>query len=152
MMIAAIVTGCSTAPSPIERATLARFFLESTDGAGARTILPQSEVEINVSMKPVFTEFDILGVDVIETEFGKGLSFQFTPAARRDLYRLSVENLGRRLVLTIDGKPMGAHRIERPIEDGALLIFVETPDEALDGLQTALRKTSADYQRAARKL
>ena len=146
------MAGCSSAPASLERTTLARLFLESRDLTGARTILPQSETVIFVAAKPVFTEFDFVEVEISETELGKCLSFRFTAAAARDLYRLSVVNVGQRLVLTVDGNAMGARRIQRPVEDGRLLVFVETPDERLPALQESLQETSAEYQRVARKL
>ena len=146
------MAGCSSAPAPLARTTLARFFLESRDQTGARTILPQSETVIFVAAKPVLTEFDLVDVEISETELGKCLSFRFTAAAARDLYRLSVVNVGQRLVLTVDGNAMGARRIQRPVDDGRLLVFVETPDDRLPALQESLQKTSAEYQRVARKL
>jgi hypothetical protein len=152
LLVAAGVMGCSTASSPVERTTLARFHLESREAIGPRTILPQSETEITVSAKPVFTEFDLTSVAIVETELGKCLSFQLTAAAARDLYRLSVMNVGQRLVLTVDGKAMGARRIEEPIDDGVLLVFIEMADDQLPALKTALVNTSAEFQRLARKL
>jgi hypothetical protein len=151
LLMAASAMGCRTAPVAAEQSTLARFFLESPNDQGAQVILPQSETKITLAVKPVFTEFDVVRVELAQVELGKCLRFQLTPAAARDLYRLSASNPGRRLVLMLNGRAMGARRIDRPMDDGALLIFVETPDEALSALQTALGKTAAELQRVARK-
>jgi hypothetical protein len=152
LLVVAGVMGCSTVSSPDERATMARFHLESREAIGPRTRLPQSETEITIAAKPVFTEFDLTSVAIVETELGNCLSFQLTAAAARDLHRLSLVNVGQRLVLTVDGEAMGARRIEQPIDDGVLLVFIEMPDDQLPALKAALLKTAEDYQRSARKL
>ena len=144
--------GCSTAPVTNHQPTLARFFLETSNRAGTEMVLPQSETSIKVDPKPVLTEFDVVRVDVVEVELGKCLQFQLTPAASRDLYRLSVANQGQRLVLMVKGRAMGARRIDGPLGDGLLLVFVETPDDKLPALQTGLNKTAVELQRVARKL
>lgn len=144
--------GCATPPAASGEPALARFFLESSNRAGREMILPQSETAITVDVKPVVSEFDIVRVDIAEVELGKCLQFQLTPAASRDLYRLSVANQGQRLVLMVKGRAMGARRIDGPLGDGVLLVFVETPDDQLSALQAGLNKTSAELQRVARKL
>jgi hypothetical protein len=152
VIVGAALMGCTTSPATGKSSPLARFFLEAQGSAGERIILPQSETEISIARKPVLTEFDLVSVEIAQVELGKCLQFRFTPAASRDLYRLSVDNLGQRLVLVVDGHAMGARRIDRPIADGTLLMFVETPDDALRALQMGLRQTSVEIQRVARKL
>ena len=126
-----VIGGCATPPVVSGEPALARFFLESSNRAGTEMILPQSETAITVDVKSVVTEFDIVRVDIAEVELGKCLQFQLTPAASRDLYRLSVANQGQRLML---------------------MVFVETPDDQLPALQKGLNETSAELQRVARKL
>lgn len=144
--------GCSTPPGVSDEPVSARFFLETSNRAGTEIILPQSEAAITVDVKPVFTEFDVVRVDVAEVELGKCLQFQLTPAASRDLYRLSAANQGQRLVLMVKGKAMGARRIDGPLGGGVLLMFIEMPDDELPALQTGLNKTAVELQRVARKL
>ena len=52
----------------------------------------------------------------------------------------------------VKGRAMGARRIDGPLGDGLLLVFVETPDDKLPALQTGLNKTAVELQRVARKL
>lgn len=124
----------------------ARFFLETNAEIYGRVILAQSGVEIHVAPKPVFTEFDVADVQVAQVELGKCLMFRFTPAATRDLYRLTRQHVGSRLVLFLDAAPVGARHIEQPLAEGMLLIFVATPDSALPVLAANLRKTCAAIQ------
>lgn len=143
------LAGCHTAPRGTEVTTLARFLIETNDARDTVATLPLSGVRVPVSAKPVISEFDIVSVDLVEVELGRCLRFQLTPAAARDLYRLTASRQGRRLVLTLDGAPVGARRIERPFEDGAVMLFVELPDAELPALVQRLRTTSAELQRAA---
>ncbi len=132
--------------------TLARFFLETTDAGTAAIELPISGVRVAIGAKPVFTEGDILDVDLMQVELGKCLMFQLTPAAARDLYRLTGSNQGRRLVLMLNQVPVGARRIDAPLADGRVFMFVEISDAALPVLVTNLKKTTAQLQRGmARK-
>lgn len=147
-----MVSGCATVPMVENQPTLARFFLESSNDEGVRVVLPQSETEITVAMKPVFSEFDVVRVEIAQVELGKYLLFQLTPAAARDLHRLSMSSPGQRLVLLVNGRAVGARRIEQPLSEGTIAIFVEAPDDTLPELQAGLRKTALELQRRARKL
>lgn len=137
-MAAGLMSGCAT-ERVREPASVARFFLESANGEGVSVTLPRSDVTIAIGVKPVITEFDLANVEIAEVELGRCLMFQLTAAANRDLYRLTAAHQGRRLVLAIDGRPLGARRIERPLGDGAVLIFVEVNDGELPDIVRALR-------------
>ncbi len=144
--------GCATAPQPATLAPLtARFFLESRPGeTGVPVKLPQSEVTIVVGAKPVITEYDIVDAAVVQVELGRCLRVQLTPAAARDLYRLSVSAVGRRLVLSLDERFLGARRIDGAMTDGTVMIFVEAPDAQLPDLVARLKQTSATLAKDAK--
>jgi hypothetical protein len=72
---------------------------------------------------------------------------QVTPAAARDLYRLTGANQGKRLVLTLNDVALGARQIEAPLAEGSVMIFVEMTDAALSDLVRDLKRTSAEVQR-----
>jgi hypothetical protein len=145
----AVLTGCRTAAVPRDYTpTVARFFLESAEGAEAATVvLPQSGVRVPVNAKPVVTEGDIVNVELVQVDLGQCLLFQLAPSAVRDFYRLTGSHQGRRLVLTLDDRPVGARRIDGAVEDGALFVFVEIPDAQLPALVLNLKKSSAALQR-----
>ena len=131
---------------------VARFYLEVRPGeAGVPAQLPVSGVSIPVNAKPVIVEYDIANAEVAHVDLGSCLMLQLTPAAARDLYRLSVSNVGRRLVLFLNDAPMGARRIEQAMPDGTILVFVETPDAGLAALVARLKRTSAEILAAAAK-
>lgn len=149
MLVAiALAAGCATRETRSNHApTWARFFLESAGEAGTPVVLPQSGVRVVANPSPVITEADIVNVELVQVDLGKCLLFQLTPAAARDFYRLSVAHQGRRLVLVIDGAPLGARRIDGAIADGAVFVFVELPDAALPSLVDNLKKSAAALQR-----
>ena len=149
-----IFTGCHSLGEPARdyTPTFARFFLETNEPDTAAVELPISGVRVAIGAKPVFTEGDIADVDLMQVELGRCLMFQLTPAAARDLYRLTGASQGRRLVLMLNQVPVGARRIEAPLTDGQVFMFVEVSDAALPVLVTNLKKTTAELQRAiARK-
>lgn len=145
---ALVFSGCQTKVTPKDYTpTVARFFLESASGDGTPLTLPQSEVRVTVNPKPVIAEGDISSVELVQVDLGKCLLFQLTPAAVRDFYRMSVSHQGRRLVLVIDNTALGARRIDGPITNGVLFVFVERPEAELPKLVENLKKTSAALQR-----
>src|SRR4051812_20220418 len=102
--------GCNTSTKKKEyEKTVSRLFLEASDGdAFASVTLPVSGVQISINNKPVVTEFDFTGVELAQSDLGKFMVFSLTPEAARDVYRVTGNNQGKRLVLFINGKPMGA--------------------------------------------
>jgi hypothetical protein len=127
--------------------TVARFYLEVTDAPGATVELPVSGVRLGIGAKPVLTEGDVVAVELMQVELGRCLMFQLTPAAARDLFRLSGASQGRRLVLLLNQVPVGARRIDGPIGDGRIFLFVEVAEPALPALVANLQQTTADFQR-----
>lgn len=155
LLAAAALTSCTTTRKtpPADYAPLvARFFLEAKrNEAGIPVTLPRSGLNITVSPRPVLVEYDIVNAEVVQVELGRCLLVQLTPAASRDLYRLSVSAVGRRLVVALNDEFLGARQIEAAMADGVILVFLEVPDETLTEIVTRLKLTSADLAEMARK-
>lgn len=143
----------SSSPPPASSAPLiARFYLETIADETAVTMrLPQSGISLRISPKPVFSEYDIIDAEVARVELGLCVLVKLTPAATRDLYRLSVPAQGRRLVLSLNDVFLGVHRIERAMADGVVPVFLEVPDEQLPDIVKQLKNTSADLARVGQK-
>ncbi len=143
------VVGCNTSTKKKDYdTTVARFYVESTDGDGfASVTLPVSGVQIAINNKPVITEYDFTGVQQAQSDLGKFLVFTLTPDAARDLYRISGTNQGKRLVVFINDKPLGARMIDRAFNTGAIAVFLAIPDDLLPALAKNLNGTSADLQK-----
>ena len=148
MMVACLLGGCASKDRPRDFVpTVVRFFLESASQDGIPLTLPQSGVSVVVNSKPIITEGDIVNVELVQVELGKCLFFQLTPSATRDFYRLSVAHQGRRFALMIDDVAVGARRVDGPITNGVVFVFVELPDAALPALVEKLKKSCAVLQR-----
>lgn len=140
------LAACNTTKVGFDYETrVARFVLES-ENQGSIVALPISGVRIQVNPKAILTEYDIEAVDVAELELGACLQFTLSHRASRDFYQKSATNLGKRLVLLVNGKAVGLQRLERPIGNGVIYIFVEIPDSELPELAKNLRGTSIDLQ------
>ncbi|TAG27206.1 MAG: hypothetical protein EAZ36_07030 [Verrucomicrobia bacterium] len=127
---------------------VARFMLEAVGGDSAGVVrLPISGTLINLAPKSQLTEYDIVKCEVVENELGQSLVFQLSSRASRDLYRLTVTNQGKRLVLVINGQALGARRIERPWADGFIVMYAELPAEELPALAKDITRTSLDAQK-----
>jgi hypothetical protein len=125
----------------------ARFFLEAPNADGTPLMLPHSEVRLSVNPQPVITEGDIINVELVQVDLGKCLLVQLTPSASRDFFRLTATHQGRRLVLMVNGKALGARRIDGAITNGVVYVFAEVPDAELPALVDNLKKSSVAMQR-----
>ena len=147
------VTGCKSSTKKKDfNVTVARFYMEAAEGdAFASVTLPVSGVQIAINSKPVVTEYDFAGVQVAESDLGKFLVFTLTNDATRDVYRVTGANQGRRLVLFINDKPVGARIIDRAFNTGAISVFAAIPDELLVTLAKDMNDTSIDIQKQIEK-
>ena len=105
--------------------------------------MPLSGVEFHVGSDPVLRELDITDVELVKVDLGLVLLFKFTPEASRSLYRITAGSLGKRLLLKINGNPIGVRIINKPSGDGTWMTFTELSDEALTELVLSLRETTA---------
>jgi len=122
--------------------------IETEADRGALVItLPVSGVRVHTAPKPVITEFDLKSVSEARVDLGHCVVFHLAPAAARDLYRLTATNIGRRLVLLVNGEPIGARVIDGPVEAGLLFMFVEVPDANLADLVADLNYTTKLIQK-----
>jgi hypothetical protein len=139
-----LLSGCTTPPDPMDDPLLTRFFLEARTGEkGIAVQLPVSRIRLVIDPKPVFVETDIVDAALMRVDVGWCLMVQFTPAAARDLYRMSVNNIGRRLLISFNDQPGGVRRIDQAMPEGALLMFIEVDDVNLPPLVERLKRTSA---------
>lgn len=143
--------GCQSPPKPLDFDPLVpRFLMEAPAEAPAAQVveLPISKVRVPVYMRPVLTELDIANVELVHVDLGLCLMFECTSDGARNLLRLSASNLGRRLVVTLNGVAFGARVFDAPIQDGRLFIFVEMADEPITTAAVDLKRTVHEVQAA----
>lgn len=149
LLTLAALSGCASGQVRPGTGVLARFFLEAPGGDGLALTLPRSGTRVVVRAKPVLTEFDVIDVQVARVELGDCLLFKLSPASSRDLYRLTGANHGSRLVVVVNGEPLGARRIDHAFDEGSILMFVELSDAALQPLAQRLRTTAEQLRPAS---
>ncbi len=142
--------GCQTTPEPDYDPVIAQFFIEvpAQVQGGQVLSMPRSGVAVSVSPRAVLTEADVRNVELVRVDLGLCLLFEFSGESARDLLRISGSNLGRRLVVTLNGQPFGARLMDGPILDGRLMIFVELPDDELTETAVNLKRTAQEIQTA----
>ena len=154
VLAASLLSGCKSTEGPKNYdIAVARFVFESGDANGYASVaeLPVSRVRIPLSSGAALSEFDIEGVQVAEVELGRCLVFAFSPAASRALMRESSLNLGKRLVLLINGQPIGVRKVEQPISDGRIFMFLETKDGELEKIANDIVGTSLNARKRIKK-
>jgi len=146
-------SGCASWQKPSSQpGAYAWFLLEADpDKEGFPLGLPVSGVAIRVAPKPVISEFDIVEAAVAEVDLGHCLALRLTGEAARDLYRMSVSQMGKRLVLLVNGRALGARVLDGAIEGGVLFVFVEVTDEELHALVREINTFAASLQAHAAK-
>jgi hypothetical protein len=144
-----VAGGCASTSKKNYPVTVVRFLLEATNDrdVGGVALLPVSGVSIKVEPKAYFTEYDIENCEVVSNELGHGLAFRLTAAASRDLYKMSVPNQGKRIVTTVNGRPIGARRIDGAFSQGYIVTYVEVPAEELEALAKNITRTSTDLRK-----
>jgi hypothetical protein len=145
------VAGCQTPDKPLDFDPLVpRFLMEAPAQAPAATVveLPVSKLRVPVYPRAVLSEVDIANVELVRVDLGLCLMFDCTPEGARNLLRLSASNLGRRLIVTLNGTAFGARMFEGAIPDGRLFVFVEMNDEQITTAAVDLKKTVHEVQAA----
>ena len=147
------VAGCMSRSKKDYPVTVARFYLEATNPneAGGVARLPISGVSVTIEPSAYFTEYDIEGCEVVTNELGKGLAFKLTTAASRDLFKMSVPNQGKRIVTMVNGRPIGARRIDGAFSQGYLVTYVEVPEGELETMAKNIARSSKDLREELEK-
>ena len=131
---------------------IARFLIEANEREAYSTVtLPISGVQIAVNNKPIISEFDYTGVSLAQSDLGKFLVFNLTADAARDVYRVTGSNQGKRLVLFINNRPVGARMIDGAFNTGSIAVFAALPEETLPELVKNLDGTSVEMQKRIAK-
>jgi len=153
LIFTALGSGCASwKKPPFQPGAYAWFLLEAdAEQEGVPLVLPVSGVAIRVAPKPVISEFDIAEAAVAEVDLGRCLALRLTGEAARDLYRMSVSQMGKRIVLLVNGRPLGARMLDGAIEGGVLFVFVEVPDADLHELVLEINTFAASLQAHAAK-
>ncbi|TVR51912.1 MAG: hypothetical protein EA425_06060 [Puniceicoccaceae bacterium] len=143
-----LLAGCESRRQQDYTAIIPRFFIEANprETFSLPVEMPQSGITLAVNPRPFLTEADVANVELVQVDLGLCLLFELTPAAGRDLYRITASNQGRRMVLTLNGMAVGVRMIDQPFSFGQIILFLEVAEQDLPELAVNLRKTVHDIQ------
>ena len=154
-LLLAGVTACQTRQEKAPAYAMARFYLEAdvtqTGAEWQTAVLPVSQVEIPLPPKPLLTEKDFAAVELVQVDLGLCLLFRLIPEKAPLLYEATGRSRGKRLVLKVNGRPLGVRLITEGIYDGNLFTFVEVPDPELAKLAKKLQAFIQELQRLNEK-
>lgn len=144
------LSGCRKEVAP-ENLRVPRLYLEGrTMNYGAMTparmVMPKSGTMIEVIKEPLLNEFEIVNAELVKVELGMALLLQLSDRGARSLYRASVVNAGNRVVVSINGNPVGFRRLDGAIMDGNFYCFVEMNNAALEELVIDIKESLAYVQ------
>ena len=141
-----VLPACKKDKPTIENLKVPRLMLESRGVSyggmtGGEVELPLSRTRIPLEKEPLVNEFEISNVELVKVEMGLALLIQATETGARALYRGSVTHMGGRIVLTVNGNPIGARRIDGAIADGNFYTFVEVSEDEIGQLVLDLKES-----------
>ncbi|MDR1303167.1 MAG: hypothetical protein LBJ81_00935 [Puniceicoccales bacterium] len=137
-LLLGLAGGCQTAKD-LPKSDF-HFYIESKENSQNATwiptaILPVSGLSVGVCSYPAFFPKDVEFARIVTSNFGKCILFKLTQQAAIELYKLSVECSGRKIVFAFNGKALGLSApIDGTIMDGAFTIFPEVEESELETL------------------
>ena len=134
-----LLSGCKSKKPNLEDLKIPRLMIESRGvnyGSMHDNVvtLPVSGSQIEIQQEPLVNEFEIVNVEMVKVQLGMAMLVQVSEKGARELYRGSVTHMGSRVVLTVNGNPIGARRLDGAISNGDFYTFVEVDDAELGQL------------------
>jgi preprotein translocase subunit SecD len=115
-----------------------------------------TDATVYVQRQPVLTRADLTEAAALVDRQGKNfVGLRFSPEGARKLSQVSAQNVGKLLVLVINGQLVAAPRIAEPLNRGVLAFGVDTAQTATEiaarvrGEAPAASDTSAPAPAAA---
>lgn len=145
LMVGLLLGGCRTAKD-LPKSDF-QFFIEQKSDMdnflwSSTATMPISHLSINICSQPILLANDVESVRIAQSNFGKCLIFQLTQRAAIEIYKLSVDGVGRKIVFVFNGKALGLSLpIRNTTLDGTFAIFPEMEDHELDQLAKDVNDT-----------
>lgn len=133
-----------------------RFYVETSGKGNMGTwskvmTLKNSGLTFTVNSQPAILETSLDNVELMKTEDGQlFVAFYFDDVGSRELYRQSVAAMGRRIVLEVNGVPLGARQFDGALTSGVLFMFVDLPDSELGEFVLNLKESVEAIKRMKR--
>lgn len=127
IVICALLVGCNSIGHNKHSCFI---LLESCNEACARIVtLPVSCVDVAVAPVSLFTEQDIVNISLRNCAHGCALAMSLTDHAAYEMYKLSLEAVGRKLLFECDGAIVGFSVIDDAADVHEIVFIPEISDE-----------------------
>ncbi|MDR0595656.1 MAG: hypothetical protein LBF94_03135 [Puniceicoccales bacterium] len=127
IVICALLVGCNSAGRIKHSCSI---LLESCNEACSQVVtLPVSCVDVAVAPVPLFTEQDIAKISLRNCAYGCVLAMSLTDHAAYEMYKLSLEAVGRKLLFECDGAIVGFSVIDDAADVHEIVFIPEISDE-----------------------
>lgn len=109
-----------------------QFYMESPGDTGVAFTLPESGLKFYRKPQPFLTAADVNWIQPGFVDVGTSrtvcIFIQFDVRGTHELDQQTGENIGRKIFLFANDKPMGVRFLDRGIQDGRMFMFVEVSD------------------------
>ncbi|AOB32884.1 preprotein translocase subunit SecD [Bordetella sp. H567] len=123
----------TSAPSTVPVASSVGFYIAQTDAAPDLMEVKLSDATVYVQRQPVLTRADLTEAAALVDRQGQNfVGLRFSPEGARKLAQVSSQNVGKLLVLVINGQLVAAPRIAEPLNRGVLAFGVDTAQTATE--------------------
>ncbi|CAM3397042.1 Preprotein translocase subunit SecD [Bordetella sputigena] len=121
------------APSTAPAASSVGFYIAQTDSAPDLMEVKLSDATVYVQRQPVLTRADLTEAAALVDRQGQNfVGLRFSPEGARKLAQVSSQNVGKLLVLVINGQLVAAPRIAEPLNRGVLAFGVDSAQTATE--------------------
>ncbi|OZI62614.1 SecDF P1 head subdomain-containing protein [Bordetella genomosp. 11] len=121
------------APSTAPVASSVGFYIAQTEAGPNLMEVKLSDATVYVQPQPVLTRADLTEAAALVDRQGQNfVGLRFTPEGARKLAQVSSQNVGKLLVLVINGQLVAAPRIAEPLNRGVLAFGVDTAQTATE--------------------
>ncbi|OZI20676.1 hypothetical protein CAL26_24670 [Bordetella genomosp. 9] len=121
------------APSATPAASSVGFYIAQTESAPDLMEVKLSDATVYVQRQPVLSRADLTEAAALVDRQGQNfVGLRFSPEGARKLAQVSSQNVGKLLVLVINGQLVAAPRIAEPLNRGVLAFGVDSAQTATE--------------------
>lgn len=139
LLVSVLLASCrTTAPDRAPPAEIA-LYVESGRGDRREYVLPQSGVTVTCGTTPVVTNGGVAHAGVAQLELGKALLLELTKAGLERLQGELAATQAARVVVVVNGSPIGVFRTDPAPSVASLVVFVELSEDELSDVVETLK-------------
>ncbi len=132
-----LLSGCSK-KAPEHTAV---FYLEKEYPTDQTAEYSAAELLQMSGNNPVILDKEIEDIDLVRVDTGVCMLFHLSPSATMRLTHTTANNMGKRLILVVDGEAIGVRLIDEIIQNGQLFTFTELSMQEMGQIVVQLKQS-----------